>query len=347
MKSNEKSRRGRKPTIIDVAREAHVGVMTVSRVINNNKTVRPGTYAKVMNAIKKVGYQPNDAARVLKGMRTRTIGFIIPDLSDFFSNCFHEVQGIAMQRAYQTLVVATGRNIAVENQQLESMANRRIAGLLIVTSGGDSNQLKTLLSAGIPVVALDRPIEGLRTDAVLVENREGAECGVRHLIEHGHKKIACIAFEQDAYTVRERINGYENAMRSAGLKPLLYDKVDALDSMEQLVSQWTEKNKDRPTAVFTAQRISSIRLIQAMHRCGLRAPGDLAVVGFDDFELAEALGTPLTVVAQSPTDLARTAADLLFKQIDRVEQGEAIELGAARILFPTTLIIRSSCGCSA
>jgi LacI family transcriptional regulator len=346
VKNAGKEKRNRRPTIVDVAREAHVGVMTVSRVINNNKTVRPSTHAKVMKAIARVGYKPNDAARMLKGMRARTIGFIIPDLSDFFSSCFHAVQDVAIRHDYQTLVVATGRSATVENQQLESLCSRRIAGVIIVTSGGDVQQLRALQDSGIPIVALDRPIVGLRADAVLVENREGAKSGVKHLIEHGHKAIACLGFQSGTYTVRERIDGYEQAMREAGLKSKVYDKLNALEAMELLVTSWS-RTKDRPTAVFTTKRITSILLIRALHRLGLRIPQDIAVVGFDDFELAEVLSTSLTVVAQSPADQARLAAELLFKQIERVRDNVAADYHAAKIMCPAQLIIRASCGCTA
>jgi LacI family transcriptional regulator len=345
MKTAGAGKPGRRPTIIDVAREARVGVMTVSRVINNYETVKPATRAKVVNAIAKVGYRPNDAARMLKGMRARMIGFIVPDLSDFFSSCFHAAQKVAMQHDYQTMVVATGRSAAVENRQLDSLANHRIAGLLIVTSGGDSQRLHLLQENGIPVVALDRPVSGLNADAVLVENREGSEMGVKHLLEHGHKSIACVGFDCDVFTVRERIEGYKQAMRAAGLEPQVFTDIQSLERMEELVTRWAAAKK-RPSAVFTAQRITSIRLIQALHRSGLRSPQDIAVVGFDDFELADVLGTPLTVVSQSPASLAQSAAELLFKQIDRVQQDQHAEYHPAKIIFPTRLIIRSSCGCN-
>jgi len=345
VKKPRKGKRSNGPTIIDVAREAQVGVMTVSRVINNYKTVRPATYAKVMKAIAKVGYKPNDAARMLKGMRARTIGLIIPDLSDFFSSCFHAVQSVAIRHDYQTLVVATGRSASVEDQQLQSIGNHRIAGLILVSSGGDVRQLQALQDSGIPIVALDRPIVGLRADAVLVENREGAEAGVRHLIEHGHKRIACLGFQSGAYTIRERFEGYRQAMHVAGLEPLVCGNLNTVDAIEYLLKSWSQ-SKERPTAVFTTKRITSILLIQAIHRIGLRVPADLAIVGFDDFELAEALGTPLTVVSQSPADLARSAAELLFKQIERANQNDPAEYQPAKIIFPATLIVRRSCGCT-
>jgi LacI family transcriptional regulator len=338
-------RRGRPPTIIDVAREAKVGVMSVSRVINNHPSVKHSTRAKVMKAIAKIGYSPNDAARMLKGRRGRTIGLIVPDLSDFFSSCFHAVQEVAIRHDYQTLVVATGRSVAVEEQQLESIQNR-VAGLLIVSSGSDGRRLKMIQESGVPVVALDRPVAGVQADAVLVENREGAEQGVRHLIEHGHKKIACIGFDSGSYTVRERIEGYKLAMRNAGLDPILFIQVNSLEVMQALAQRWSAA-KDRPTAVFSPKRISSVYLIQALHLHKLRVPEDVAVVGFDDFELAEVLGTPLTVVRQTPARMARAAAELLFKKIANLQEGAVSETQTAKMLFPTDLIIRRSCGCPA
>jgi LacI family transcriptional regulator len=345
MKTPRARRRGRPPTIIDVASEAKVGVMSVSRVLNNHPSVKHSTRSRVLKAIAKIGYSPNDAARMLKGRRGRTIGLVVPDLSDFFSSCFHAVQEVAIRHDYQTLVVATGRSVTVEEQQLESIQNR-VAGLLIVSSGSDGRRLKMIQENGVPVVALDRPVVGMQADAVLVENREGAEQGVRHLIEHGHKRIACVGFESGSYTVRERIEGYKLAMRDAGLAPILFTHIDSLEAMQALAQRWSAA-KDPPTAAFSLKRISSVYLIQALHLHKLRMPEDIAVVGFDDFELAEVLGTPLTVVRQTPSGMARAAAELLFKKILNLQESGAADAQTAKMLFPTELIIRRSCGCPA
>jgi LacI family transcriptional regulator len=318
--------------------------MSVSRVINDHPAVKATTRAKVMKAIAKTGYTPNDAARMLKGRTGRTIGLVVPDLSDFYSSCFHAVQEVAIRHGYQTLVVATGRSVALEDEQLESIQKHRVAGLIIVTSGSSGRRLKLLQESGIPVIALDRPVQGLQADAVLVENREGAEQGVRHLIEHGHKKIACVGFNSGSYTVSERIEGYKLAMLGAGLRPILFGNVDTLEAMRSLILRW-KSDTDRPTAVFTVKRIASVELIQSLHLHKLRVPEDIAVVGFDDFELAEVLGTPLTVVRQSPTEIAYAAAELLFKKIASLREDPSQEMQASKILFRAQLILRRSCGC--
>lgn len=335
----------RPPTIIDVAKQAHVGVMSVSRVINNHPSVKPSTRAKVLAAIAKTNYLPNDAARMLKGRTGRIICLMVPDLSDFFASCFHAVQAVAGRHDYQTLVVATGRSTAVEDQQIESIRNHRVAGVILVTSGSDGNRLRALQESGVQVVALDRPATGVLADAVLAENREGAELGVRHLIEHGHKKIACVGYDSGSYTVRERIEGYRQAMLAAGLEPMLCNDIQSYESMQALAQRWAHDN-DRPTAAFTVKRISSVNLVRALHSYKLRVPQDIALVGFDDFELAEVLGTPLTVVSQSATEMARAAAELLFKRILFTQENQEPAPAPSKMVFPAELILRRSCGCS-
>lgn len=337
-------KRDRRPTIIDVAKAASVGIMTVSRVLNNHPAVKAATRKKVMSAIARVGYVQNDAARILKGGRARTIGLIVPDLTDFFASCFHAVQEVAMRHDYQTLVVATGRSGEIENEQLDSMNARRVSGLVLVTTGGDPRRVQNLLDSGVPVVAIDRPIPGIDVDAFVVENREGAECATRHLIQHGHKRIACVGSESGSFTARERFEGYRKAMRDAGLKPLVFNKISSRERMDALVEGW-KSERGRPTAVFSVKRITSIQLIQSLHRNRVRVPQELAVVGFDDFELAEVIGTPLTVVSQSPHDIARAAAEVLFQQIAGLSQSQAGNHIAVKTVFPTKLIVRASCGC--
>lgn len=334
----------KKPTIIDVAREARVGIMTVSRVINNYPTVRPGTKEKVLAAIARTGYRPNEAAQMLKGQRGRMIAFIVPDLSDYFASCFHAVQDVAIRFGYQTLVIATGKSAEIEARQIESIAGR-VAGLLIVTSGENSRVSRLLEESDLPVIALDRPYGSVKTDTVLVENREGATIGVQHLIErHRHRKIVCMGFDFDVFTVQERLKGYKAAMRAAGLKP---DVLPSMPSIEAIAGYLREiaALKDRPTAVFTLQRITSIHLLQAVHRSRLKVPGDLALVGFDDLELAEVLSAPLTAVSQPATEIARCAAERLFAKIQSSGHPADEPPQPAKIVFPTNLVIRASCGC--
>jgi LacI family transcriptional regulator len=334
----------RQPTIRDVAKLARVGLMTVSRVINNNPNVRPGTLKKVSAAIAELGYRKNEAASLLKGQRAMLIGLIVPDLSDaFFAACAHTVQHLARANGYMTLVAASERDCALEVQQAELMASRKVAGLLVVTStdGGDEC-LQRLQKTGLVLVAFDRPLAGMQTDAVVVENRAGAEQAVRHLIQHGHQRIACVGYDEDVYTVRERVDGYSICMRAAGLEPMAALGISTLEGTREWL-RTALAAEDRPTAIFSLNHRSSTFLLQALAEAGLAIPQDMALVGFDDFDLAAILTPPLTEVAQSPVELAKCAMTLL---IDRIaDQRRGAEFVPAKIVLPVTLVVRGSCGC--
>jgi LacI family transcriptional regulator len=332
----------RNPTIQDVAHKAGVGLMTVSRVVNDSASVRPSTRKRVLAAITELGYKQNEAARLLKGQRSKTIGLIVPDLSDvFFAACAHTIQHVARSKGYMTLVVASERDPDLEIQQAELMASRKVAGLLVVTSVKDDHRIKALQNDGLSIVAFDRPLSGIDTDAVVVENKLGAEEAVRHLIGHGHTRIACIGYDQDAYTIRERLDGYMNSMRADGLKPLVSPIVETLDATRF----WLEKilkTEDHPTAFFSLNHRTSTYLLQLLPAMHFRVPKDIALIGFDDFELAHIVAPPLTTVAQSPVEIAQRASALLF---ERIANGDKTGFPPVKVALPVKLIIRTSCGC--
>ena len=197
------------PTIREVAKLARVGLMSVSRVLNNHPSVRESTRKKVDAAISQLGYQQNEAALLLKGRRSKMIGLIVPDLSEeFFAACAVTVQHIARGKGFMTLIVSSERDADLEYQQAELMANRKVSGLVIVPSAkGNDDRLRKLQETGLAMVALDRPLAGVQTDCVLVENRGGAEEAVEQLIRHGHQRIACLGYDGEIYTSRERILG--------------------------------------------------------------------------------------------------------------------------------------------
>jgi len=334
----------RPPTIREVAKMARVGLMTVSRVINNNPRVRPGTLKKVNAAIAALGYQKNEAARLLKGQRATMIGLIVPDLSDsFFAVCAQTVQQIARAHGYMTLVAASERDSELEVQQAELMAGRKLSGLLVVTSTKDGDErLQRLQKTGLAIVAFDRPLAGAQTDAVVVENRAGAEEAVRHLIRHGHKRIACIGYDESVYAVRERIEGYKAAVHAAGLKPMLALGIGTIEGTRKWV-QAMLKSADRPTAIFALNHRTATYLLRILSEAGVAVPQQIALIGFDDFDLASVISPPLTTVSQSPVELARRAMALLIDRIGDHKRGA--EFVPAKIVLPVTLTIRASCGC--
>ncbi len=342
MEKKRVSKQGSLPTVADVAQLAGVGAITVSRVVNGNGYVSIEKRKRVKVAIKKLGYRPNQAARVLKGHRARMIGLIVPDLSDpFFGMCAAAVEEFAFERGYMTLIVASQRNAEVEKNEVDMMVSQNIAGLVIVPSL-PNDQLELLTSSGIPIVALDRPLKGLITDEVVVDNLGGAQVAVEHLIWHGHRKIACIGYDKNFYSISQRILGYTSVLKTAGLKPDIYDEASTPEAVGKIVHSWTQA-KDRPSAVFSLNNVTTLRVLQSIKEEGFKIPDSIALVGFDDFSLAPLLSPPLTAIRQPAQILGSQAAKLLFEHIENAEDDP--EQPGIKMVLPVELIIRTSCGC--
>lgn len=328
-------------TIADVARHCGVGVMTVSRVINGGNLVSAQTAARVRSAIKKLGYQPNEAARMLKGRISRTIGLILPDLSDtFFSVCAHAVQQFAAQRGYTTVLLASERDARMEIAELAMLKARSIAGILIFPSSEACIPgLKAFSANGTPVVMIDRTYPGMDAGQVVVDNRGGAEKAVAHLLEHGHHNIWCVGYDKKYNSISERIAGYEAVLRQAGLIP----KFVVVDESDQIAPALMPQiqSAELPIAIFALNNVTSLCVLQALRQRGIRVPRQVAVVGFDDFEFASLLSVPLTAIRQPADELGRSGTRLLFEMIGASVRTDEL----ARIVLPTELVIRNSCGC--
>jgi LacI family transcriptional regulator len=328
------------PTIEDVARECGVGKMTVSRVINGGNLVSAPTAARVHAAIRKLGYEPNEAARMLKGHSSHTIGLIIPDLADtFFSICAHAVQQFAAKHRYLTLLLASERDRDSEARELAMMKSRNIAGILLVPSSPDSiGQLQDVRARGLPVVMLDRTFPGLDAGEVMVENEQGARKAVDHLVEHGHRSILCVGYDSQFNSIGLRIEGYKKAMTEAGLRPELIIAEEPTATVPRLL-----KLLRSATALFALNNVTTLNVLQALQRENIRVPDEVAIIGFDDFEMAALLSVPLTAIRQPAAELGRTATRMLLDWIrSRSPEPRAVN---QRVLLPTELVIRRSCGC--
>jgi LacI family transcriptional regulator len=333
------------PTIADVARESGVGTMTVSRVVNGAKLVSAETAARVRAAIKKLGYEPNEAARILKGQAPRTIGLIIPDLADiFFSICAHAVQQMAAKHGYMTLLLASERDRDSEANELAMMKSRNVAGILIVpTSSECIGQLQELRARGLPVVMLDRTFPGLDAGEVMVENREGAKKAINHLLGHGHRNILCVGYDSEYNSIAQRMEGYKTAMSDAGFKPQFAVVEESALVGPQVLKRL--RSAKPPTALFTLNNVTTTQVLGMLQRENIRIPGDVAIIGFDDFDLAPLLAVPLTAVRQPAAELGRSATRLV---LDWARSNHSkLRSSRARIVLPTELVIRRSCGCEA
>ncbi len=315
----------------DVAYQAGVSLKTVSRVINAEAGVTPATAAKVTEAIDALGFERNDLARSLRqGRSSATLGLVIEDVANpFYSAMAQAVESAARDRGFLLITASALEDAERERELIGALLRRRVDALLIVPAGPDHRYI----SPAARTVFLDRPPQGIAADTVLLDNLGGARRAVEHLIAHGHTRIACVADSADLYTVHERLTGYREALRAAGLEedPSLVmsgnrDVTAAQAAVERLLDLPDER---RPTAIFSANNRNTVGALRALAD---RAP--LALVGFDDFELADLLG--ITVIRADAWRLGEQAAVLAFARLDGDDRPPL------EITVPTELIARGS-----
>jgi len=339
-------------TLGDVAREARVGKSTVSRVINGGARVSPETIERVNAVIRKFDYQPNHAARTLKGNRTKTIGLIIPYVADpFFAVCAEAAQEIARANDFLLIVTCSNNDPHVEMENLNRLLQRRIDGLLLAPAASQNDELvKVLNKNSVPVVSFDRPILGASWPSVVSNNYKGAKDATRHLIAHGYKRIVFLGMkgEDSLYTNKERIRGYRYAMQEAKLTPRVDVSLTSYESVELALKSYLY-GTNPPDAIFAVKNLVTVYCFEALHKLRVKIPNRVALLGFDDFELASALDPGITVVRQEMELMGKMAAELLFEQLNSKRQvharaSRASESAGIRWL-DTQLIVRDSCGC--
>jgi LacI family transcriptional regulator, galactose operon repressor len=328
------------PTLSDVAKVAGVGVMSVSRVVNGTRKVTPETERKVRAAIERIGYEPNDAARILKGQRARIIGLIVPDLADpFFATCANAIQETARKAGYLTITAASSHREDIERQETEIMVQRQVAGLLIIPSGTQNHHFAAAKTGGIPIVSLDRPLEHVDADAFIVDNRAAATLVTEHLIGHGHHDILCVADDDRIFTRAERVAGYSQAMRRAKL-PIRLCVIGPMSGTLSDQFNLALSSNGAPTAIFAINNVLAIDVFRELKKRSMRIPEKIALISFDDFDAATLVSPTITTVRQPTIELAQSAA---FRLLDRLSQNHSSE--TSRIVLPTELVIRESCGC--
>lgn len=328
-------RYGNRPTMKDVAARAGVGLKTVSRVVNGEAGVSPDTERRVQESIAALGFRRNDSARILRKGRTASIGLVLEDLADpFYAPLSRAVEEVA--RAHGALLIngSSAEDPRREQELVLALCARRVDGLVVVPASDDHRYLQPEIEAGVATVFVDRPPGHIEADQVLADNCAGAREGVAHLIAHGHRRIGFIGDRPDIHTARERLRGYREAMSRAGLPvderwtaPGGTDPERVRADAERMLSG------DEPvTALFAGNNRVTVTLVRVL----AAAERPVALVGFDDFELADLLSPAVTVVAQDPAQLGRTAADLLFRRLDGANDPPR------RRTHPTRLVVRGS-----
>ncbi|MFF4015820.1 LacI family DNA-binding transcriptional regulator [Streptomyces sp. NPDC001843] len=328
----------RRPTLADVAQEVGVSAKTVSRVLNEDGPVSAQTREQVLAAVAKLGFQPNLMARNIRvGGPDTTIGLVIPDLANpFFGAVARAIEDTVRERGLTLLMGSSADDPRRERALTDKFLARRVSILMVVPSvGADHAHLKSHRTAGLPVVFLDRPGVALSTDSIVSSNRAGAHTGVAHLVAHGHRRIGFVGdLPVRLYTRRERLAGYRSALQEADIP---YDRSLVISAHDQQGAERATAQllglADPPTALFAGNNIMALGIVAELARSKRK---DIAVVAFDDVALAEALEPALTVVAQDPEEIGRTAATTALTRLD----GDHSR--ARTITVPTRLIVRGS-----
>lgn len=330
-------------TIRDVAHAAGVSIATASRAMNDSPLVAGATRTRVWDVATRLCYSPHGAARSLITSRTHTIGILLPDLyGEFFSELIRGIDQTAQAEGFHCLLASARHTGPLLEAALRSMRGR-VDGLILMSPEFTGDLSRRTLPAGFPVILVHCPPTEQHLDGVQVANDQGAGAMVRHLARLGHRRIALIRGAEGNYDAAERLRGYREALAECGLPadsrleaPGDFSEAAGADAVRQLLAL---PPADRPTAIFAANDCMAIGALSALRAAGLRVPDDMALGGFDDIPMARFMTPPLTSVHVDISALGARAAARLLDLL----QGRA---GPApyRETFPTTLVVRQSCG---
>ncbi|EQD84927.1 LacI family transcription regulator [Saccharopolyspora erythraea D] len=323
----------RRATMNDVARLAGVSIKTVSRVVNDESGVHPATAERVLTAIEQLGFRRNLSARHLRrGTETGTIGLVLEDVANpFYSVLTRAAEEVARAHGRQVLTGSSDEDPARERELVLEFCARRVDGLLVVPAGHQQGYIAHEINAGTPVVFLDRPAGNVEADTVLVDNVGGTALAARHLAAHGHRSIAFLGDAPEIHTAAERLRGFREGCAQAGVAfdPAL---VRMGPHTTETVRAALELMLPRATALVTGNNRITVEALRVLAGRADRP----ALVGFDDFELADLLDPPITVITHDTRELGRSAAELLFARLG----GDTAP--PRRHVLPTRLLPRGS-----
>ena len=332
-----------KVNIKTVAQKAGVSTATVSRVIREYPGVREDTRKKVLKAIKELNYEINAVARNLRQKKTNTIGVIVGNvLSQFYSIIAKSVEDTANKYGYNVILCNGDENPEKELKYLKVLKSNRVDGIILTPTGKNAEYVNWLIESGTKVILLDRLINGVDCDSVLVDNENGAYNAVKYLVDQGYRKIAIINGYIDRTTGRGRLNGYLKALREAGIpkddsliKIGNFKKRSGINLARELL-----ESTNKPEAIFVANLDMTLGALITIKEMGLKIPDGIAVIGFDDPEWTLILNPPITTVSQPVYNLGSAAAEMLISKIENKET--RIDNKPLIMTLSTNLIIRNS-----
>lgn len=329
-------------TISDIARQAGVSTATVSRVLNGSADVSPELTSRIKSVVEKTGYEPSRIARSLRTQRSVVWSVIISDIrNSFFTELIPGVEDVAFSVGSSVILCHAGDDLDREAVYVRLAAAEKVAGVIISPASHTATDLRPLISRGIPVVTVDRRLQDVPLDHVLVDNRFGARQATTHLITTGANRLACISGPLNTTTGADRYEGYRQALVEADrpAQARRFVEGDFHESSGYEAAKKLVAGRNRPDGLFVCNNLMTIGALRAIDEAGLAIPDDIAIVGFDDASWNVLLRPPLTAIAQPSYDIGQEAARLLLSRINGYT-------GAARevVLAPTLRIRQSTAG---
>ncbi len=334
-----------KATIKDVAKEAGVSIATVSRIVNDihgqyNEKTKKG----VVETIEKLGYQPNAIARSLRNRKTRTIGFMVPGLQSFFAEILEGVQSVARKKGYSIVLCNTDYDPKQEEAYVVNLLERRVDGVIFTSGVMKDEHILRLKEEGIPIVLIEKFMENSDIPAIVIDNILAAKKAVKHLLSLGYRNIGYISAPLELVPLRDRFEGYKQALLESGVP---YDssvvyiektiKKEDLRSGYKIMKRILQQG-NFPRAFFIVSDTLAIGAIKAIKDFGMRIPDDIAIVGFDDIDIASFSDPPLTTMIQPKYQMGVKGMERLIKTMN------GVKLRKKEIRMDVEIAVRESCG---
>ncbi|PNG29003.1 LacI family transcriptional regulator [Pseudomonas protegens] len=325
-------------TIKDVAALAGISYTTVSHVLNKTRPVSEEVRVKVEAAIKRLDYVPSAVARSLKAKTTATIGLLVPNsLNPYFAELARGIEDYCERNGYCVILCNSDDNPDKQRNYLRVLLEKRIDGLIVTSAGGDSGLAQGLAGVRTPMVIVDRGLEGVDADLVRIDHHYGAYLATRHLLELGHRDIACIGGPANTSVAQMRLAGFRQALQEADVEVpagRILESDFSSTGGYRAAAQLLESRP--PSAIFAANDMMGIGVLRAAAERNIRVPSELSVIGFDDILMSRYVYPALTTVGQSILQLGETAAELLLRRI------AARELPVDQRIVTPNIVLRES-----
>ena len=328
------------PTLKHIAVEANVSIKTVSRVINSDPNVRLETRKRVQELIDKRGYEPNLIARSLKKRKTNTVGFIVPDIGNpSFAEIVKGCYEVFDKNGYYVFLSSSENSPEKEVEIIKDLLSMLIEGIILIPATTVKRDIAFFTRMECPIVILDREIDGLNKDKVILSNKKGAYDATKLLIDNGNKKIVILGGLKAAKTAQKRFEGYKEAMDEKGIfnEKYVFWGDFSIDSGYKMMNEAISYLGKEIEAVFASNDFIALGAINSIKENGLKIPEDISIIGFDDMFFSAYLNPPLSTVHVPFNDEGIIAAKLLLKKM-----GNPLSHEGERIIVDTNIILRES-----